>query len=411
MIGTISDVSGRKQAELQIRELLREKEQLLERLESQMERMPFGCIIYDQHHRISFWNPAAERIFGYRKDEVLGRDVLEFLVAPEYQTVIRLQRERLMQERVDVQGANRNLTADGRLIECEWENTPLTSAAGEYIGYMTMVQDITERKRAEAEIRRLNESLEQRVAERTAELTATIAELEAFSYTISHDLRSPLRAINGYAAIVGGEYADVLPADCREMLAKIEASASRMARLIDGLLDFSRLGRAEASAQSVDMQALVHAVVRELVAEACHGLPLVTVGSLPSALGDAAMLQQVWVNLLANAFKFSAQQPKPVVEVGADRRRDEVIYWVRDNGVGFNMDYAEKLFGVFSRLHRVDEFPGVGVGLAIVRRIVLRHGGRVWAESRPNNGTTFYFALPLRSREGSPGSVSKEAAS
>ncbi len=145
--------------------------------------------------------------------------------------------------------------------------------------------------------------------------------------------------------------------------------------------------------------------------KAGQGAPLITVGSLRGALGDAAMLQQVWINLLANAFKFSTQQPKPVVEVGADHRCDDVIYWVRDNGVGFNMDYAEKLFGVFSRLHWVDEFPGVGVGLAIVRRIVLWRGGRVWAESQPSNWTTFYFALPLRSGRGSSGSVSKEAAS
>lgn len=251
-------------------------------------------------------------------------------------------------------------------------------------------------RHSEILFRRLNEQLEEHVSDRTAELTATIGELEAFSYSISHDLRAPLRAINGYAAILRDEFATALATHGQDLLGKIEANASKMARLIDGLLDFSRLGRIEAVSAEVDMQNVVRSVVTELQADGEEeAASRVVVAALPRVEGDATMLRQVWVNLLTNAFKFSAQEPKSAIEIGAENRGDEIVYWVRDHGVGFDMAYAEKLFGVFNRLHRADEFPGVGVGLAIVRRIVQRHGGRVWADSDSARGTTFFFALPI----------------
>jgi light-regulated signal transduction histidine kinase (bacteriophytochrome) len=242
-------------------------------------------------------------------------------------------------------------------------------------------------------LRRLHDGLEEHIAERTAELTKTISELEAFSYSISHDLRAPLRAINGYAAILAAEHAGVLTDEGRALLGRIETNAARMAQLIDGLLDFARLARVEVVQGDVDMHDVAAAAAAE-VASGGDGAPAeVTIGDLPPARGDAQMLRQVWVNLIANALKFSAPKPKPTVTIGGERRGDETVYWVRDNGVGFDMAYAEKLFGVFHRLHRSDEFPGVGVGLAIVRRIVMRHGGRVWAESVPGEGSTFYFTV------------------
>ena len=249
-------------------------------------------------------------------------------------------------------------------------------------------------RHSEVLFRRLNEELEEHVAERTAELTATIGELEAFSYSISHDLRAPLRAINGYASIVREDCGRQLDDEGRALLVRIEANASKMARLIDGLLDFSRLARIETAAASVNMRSLAKTVVAELQSEGEGRSTKVTVNALPEVEGDATMLKQVWVNLLSNAFKFSGQQSQPQVTIGAQRRGDEVVYWIRDNGVGFDMTYAEKLFGVFNRLHSADEFPGIGVGLAIVRRIVSRHHGRVWANSEPAKGTTFFFALP-----------------
>jgi light-regulated signal transduction histidine kinase (bacteriophytochrome) len=250
-------------------------------------------------------------------------------------------------------------------------------------------------------LRRLHDGLEEHISERTGELTKTISELEAFSYSISHDLRAPLRAINGYAAILAAEHAGVLTIEGRALLARIESNAARMAQLIDGLLDFARLGRVEVVQSDVDMRELAAAAAAEVTSVAEGKSAELAVGELPPARGDAQMLRQVWINLIANALKFSAPKPKPMIAIGGERRGDETVYWVRDNGVGFDMAYAEKLFGVFHRLHRADEFPGVGVGLAIVRRIVMRHGGRVWAESTPGDGSTFYFTInPARSAAG-----------
>ncbi len=248
-------------------------------------------------------------------------------------------------------------------------------------------------------LRRLHDGLEEHITERTAELTKTISELEAFSYSISHDLRAPLRAINGYAAILAAEHANVLTGEGRALLERIETNAARMAQLIDGLLDFARLARIEVVQSDVDMRELATAAVSEVTSVGEHKPSELAVEDLPPARGDAQMLRQVWVNLVANALKFSSPKPKPMITIGGEQRGDETVYWVRDNGVGFDMAYAEKLFGVFNRLHRAEEFPGVGVGLAIVRRIVTRHGGRVWAESVPGEGSTFYFTVnPGRSR-------------
>jgi len=262
-------------------------------------------------------------------------------------------------------------------------------------------QEIQDRRRTEQSLRysetllrRLHEDLEDHIAERTSELTRTIGELEAFSYSISHDLRAPLRAINGFAAILRDEHADRLAADGDALLMKIETNASKMAQLIDGLLDFSRLARAESMKTEIDMTALATSVVNELAGEEGTRRAAVRIAPLPRAVGDEAMLRQVWANLVANALKFSAPRAAPSIDISGGTTDTEVAYHVRDNGVGFDMAYVEKLFGVFNRLHRADEFPGVGVGLALTRRIVMRHGGRVWAESGAEEGAIFHFALP-----------------
>jgi light-regulated signal transduction histidine kinase (bacteriophytochrome) len=205
-----------------------------------------------------------------------------------------------------------------------------------------------------------------------------------------------LRAINGYAEIVLEDHSSSLDAEGRALLAKIATNSVRMAQLIDGLLDFSRLGRSERASARVDMTALACSVLAELQAHAAMNggrAAEVSIGELPAAMGDAPMLHHVWVNLLANALKFSSGQMVPRVRVEGWRDGSESVYAVHDNGIGFDMEFADKLFGVFQRLHRGDEFAGVGVGLAIVRRVVQRHGGRVWAESMPGQGATFYFAL------------------
>jgi PAS domain S-box-containing protein len=252
--------------------------------------------------------------------------------------------------------------------------------------------DITERERARAEIERLNAELAQRITE----LEAANRELDTFSYSVSHDLRAPLRAIDGFSRILLEDYAGTLDAEARRLLGVVRANTSGMGQLIDDLLAFSRLSRQPLEPAPVNMRSLARAAAEDARASAGPGAEraAVEIGDMPVVRGDGALLRQVWVNLIGNALKFSRTSPSPRVEIGATNGAGETVFFVRDNGVGFDMAYADKLFGVFQRLHRPDEFEGTGVGLAIVRRVVARHGGRVWAEGEPDRGATFYFAIP-----------------
>jgi signal transduction histidine kinase len=237
-----------------------------------------------------------------------------------------------------------------------------------------------------------NEQRERRRAEdRTAELDAANKELDAFSYSVSHDLRAPLRAVDGYAQMLEEDYGARLDDEGRRLLGRVRAGSRQMSQLIDDLLEFSRFGRAPLVRAPIDMTALAS----EAVAQARGAAPAqVELGLLPAASGDRALLRQVWLNLLTNALKYSGKRADALVQIGGQAEQGQLVYWVRDNGAGFDMRYAQKLFGVFQRLHRAEEFPGTGVGLAIVQRVIVRHGGRVWAESKPGEGASFYFSLP-----------------
>jgi signal transduction histidine kinase len=232
----------------------------------------------------------------------------------------------------------------------------------------------------------------QRLQEKSAELAAANKELDAFSYSVSHDLRAPLRAVDGYGLILLEDYGERLDAEGKRLLGEMRAGAKTMNQLIEDLLEFSRVGRREVVKAQCDMAA----VVREAVSECAGAAPrtAVQVGELPSVPADRALIRQVWLNLVGNALKYSGQVAEPRVEIGCRREPGEVVFHVRDNGAGFDMKYAQKLFGVFQRMHGVSEFPGTGVGLAIVHRIVTRHGGRVWADAAVGKGATFYFSLP-----------------
>ncbi len=251
-----------------------------------------------------------------------------------------------------------------------------------------------QRKNAEQEIMRLNEELEHRVARRTAELEAANKELEAFSYSVSHELRAPLRQIEGFIEVLNSNKSATVDPEARQCLTTIGGAARRLGQLIDDLLAFSRTARAGMRKRKVNLKTLCESVMRDLLVDTAGRNVKWVIGSLPEVTADAALLRQVLANLLGNAVKYTRKTEKAVIEISATQTKEEVIFSIKDNGIGFDMRFADKLFGVFQRLHPHSQFEGTGVGLANVRRIIHQHEGRTWAEAKPNKGATFYFSLP-----------------
>ncbi len=339
------------------------------------------------------WNPGAERLYGYSPTEAVGQNI-SIVAPPELRGDIQEILDRVARgERVTHKETAR-VRKDGTRLDVSLTVSPIMDSAGAIIGASTIAQDITERKRAERALHEARDLLEVRVAERTAELQAANAELEAFSYSVSHDLRAPLRSIDGFSRIVEEEYGGSLDDEGRRLLRVVRDSAHKMAQLIDDLLAFSRSARHPLQPSRIDMGGLARSVCEEVTPPEVNARCEFTVGALPEAVGDAAMMRQVWVNLLSNAVKFTRPVTRPAIAVRGRVEGCEVIYTVSDNGVGFDMAYVGKLFGVFQRLHPAREFEGTGVGLALVQRIVHRHGGRVWADGVVGKGAAFSFALP-----------------
>lgn len=329
---------------------------------------------------------------------VLSQIILPILLIypPATAALGLLMANRLRRERDS--GALREREEQGRAAQAEMSRL-LAEADQSRQALLSVVEDqrATEAalRRSETTFRDLNAELERRVSERTAQREEATRELEAFSYSVSHDLRAPLRALDGFSRMIVEDHAERLDPEGRRLLGVVSANARRMAQRIDDLLRLSRLGRSEVRRLSVDMASLAHAAFEEIVeAPEARGRIEFRVGDLPGAVGDPALLRQAWINLLSNAVKFSASRERPVIEVEGKVEGPGAVYRVKDNGAGFDMAYAGKLFGVFQRLHAPSEFEGTGVGLALVRRIVLRHGGRVWAEGRVGEGATFFFCLP-----------------
>jgi len=248
---------------------------------------------------------------------------------------------------------------------------------------------------AEKQIRELNQGLTISLRQ----LEATNNELEAFSYTVSHDLRAPLRGLNGYSRMLEEDYGNVLDAEGKRLLGNIQRNATKMGMLIDDLLEFSRLGRKQIRTVPVNMEALVKEIVADVLQDQ-QSKAEVVIEKLPDAPADLSLIRQVWVNLISNAVKYSRKKEQPRVDIGFSIANDEVTYFVKDNGAGFSMKYADKLFGVFQRLHSPSDFEGTGIGLATVHRIITKHGGKVWADAKEKEGATFFFTLPLSVKDG-----------
>jgi PAS domain S-box-containing protein len=343
-------------------------------------------------------NHATEEVTGVPRCHLIGTDFSSYFTEPvQARAGYRQVFDR--GQVADYPLAIRHVS--GKVTDVLCHASVYRDESGAIAGICGVARDITGRKREERELTAYRQHLEELVTERTAEiqtsnnrLESANQELETFSYSVSHDLRAPLRAIDGFSRILTEEYAPELDLEGQRIVGVIREGARKMAQLIDDILAFSRMGRQEIAPGAIDMHELVRAALKDLEPALASCDVKVVIKPLPAFHGDGPMFQLLWANLLDNAIKFTRPKPEGVIEVGAQAGDKEIVYYVKDNGVGFDMQYANKLFGVFQRLHVQSEFPGTGIGLAIVKRIVARHGGRVWAEGKVNDGATIYFALP-----------------
>jgi PAS domain S-box-containing protein len=383
---SLQDITRRNEAEA----ALLESEERFRRLS---EAAWEGIALSDQGVLIDA-NTQLASMLGYAPDELIGRPVTE-LVAPHSLEAVRDHIRRGSTEPYE----HDSVRKDGSFITVEAHGR--TVPYGGRLIRMTAIHDITQRKRAEEQVRRLNAELEQRVLDRTAELQAANYELEAFSYSVSHDLRAPLRHISGFVDLLERETGPSLSPIAREYVDEIADSAVKMGVLIDKLLEFSRVGRHELVKSDVDLGQLAKDVADEVQADSPRAIDW-AIGALPGVHADRMLLRQALVNLIGNAAKYTRTRERPRIEIGtfASEQSDDAVCFVRDNGVGFDNRYAHKLFGVFQRLHSAAAFEGTGIGLANVQRIISRHGGRVWATGAVDAGATFYFSLPSGRKPG-----------
>ena len=382
------DITDRKRTEDELRESRRMLETVLNTIPAR---------VFWKNHDLKYLgcNQAFAQDAGFPSPkEVVGKDDYQIGWADfteEYRTD---DRSVIETGKAKMNFEESAINAEGKHFWVCTSKIPLRDPEGRIRGVLGTYEDITERKQAEEEIRSLNADLEQRVVVRTRQLEEANLELEAFSFSVSHDLRAPLRAIDGFTRILEEDYGPLLDEEGRRLCGVVRQNTRHMNQLIDDLLALSRLSRTEMKFLTMDMRSMVESVFQELTTSETRDRIEFRVAPLPRATGDPILLRQVWTNLISNAIKFSSKRTRPKIEIGCQSSPEEDVFSIRDNGAGFDMQYAGKLFGVFQRLHSTAEFEGTGVGLAIVQRVIRRHDGRVWAEGAVDQGAMFYFTLP-----------------
>jgi PAS domain S-box-containing protein len=371
----IRDISERKKSE-----------QLRASLAALVESSDDAIIGKSLEGIVTSWNEGAHRLFGYSSQEIIGQPISLIVPAerqPEFIAILQAVSAGNVQHFDTVRRRK-----DGRLVDVSLTISPVRNAAGRVVGISKVARDVTERRRAERELTRAKETAE-----------SASRELEAFSYSVAHDLRAPLRGMNGFAQVLLSEYKDKFDAEGQDWLNEILLNANRMGSLIDALLSLSRVTRSPLRRETVDLTALAHETAAALAAEEPGRDVELAIQDELRAEADPALAHALLANLLGNAWKFTQNAAHPRISVGASERDGEMVFFVRDNGAGFDMAYASKLFAPFQRLHSNSDFAGTGIGLATVQRIVRRHGGRIWAEGAVDAGATFSFTLPRENRE------------
>jgi PAS domain S-box-containing protein len=413
------DITERKRVEAtllgQAGELARSREELESQglvLRSVLDSMAEGLVATDEQGKFVIWNQAAERIVGLGPAEMSPEQwsAHYHLYLPDAVTPFPPEDNPLLRairgETGTAEMFLRNREQGGG-IWVEANGAPLRGKDGVAHGGVVAFRDITQRKTDEREIRKLNEELEERVVERTAQLQAANKELEGFTYSVSHDLRAPLRHISGFTKILSEDYGPGMPAEGQCYLQRVEEGAHRMGQLVDELLNLAQVGRRGLTMQLTGLGGVVSDVIQMLEPEAKGRAVEWKMGELPAMACDPVLVRQIFQNLIGNALKYSRPRSPAVIEIGHREIEGKDTIFVKDNGVGFDMKYADKLFGVFQRLHRSEEFEGTGVGLATVHRIVQKHGGRVWAEAGVGKGATFYFTLGGAERAGAKNAAAR----
>lgn len=351
-------------------------------LRTTMRSIGEGVVTTDAEQRVTFLNPVAEEMTGWSEKEAIGRNIDEVV------TLVDERGATIASTLATTPRSHRDiyLRANDTTLPVDDNAAPIVDENGTLLGGVMVFRDVTEQRRIEDDIRRLNAELEQRVEERTRQLDDANQQLEAFNYSVAHDLRAPLRTIDGFSQILLEDHAGGLDEEARRLLERVRRNTTRMNDLIEDLLRLSRLGRCELRRRVVDLSQLASDVNVEIAGDRSS---VVEIQAGVIASGDEGLLRIVLTNLFANAWKFTARTSQPRIAFGMDG----AAYYVRDNGVGFDMTRVETMFGAFQRFHASAEFPGTGIGLAIVQRIIHRHGGRVWAVGAPDQGATFYFTL------------------